>query len=78
LSTYGELLESQRGELTSQRARLLEGVAKLRTANEDVAAMRAQLNMLQPKLAQRQEGVKQLLVKVCGAVWVAAVSGFMG
>lgn len=64
LAQYGHLLNASCTELGDQRRRLLDGIAKLNDTNNTLDAMRAQLNELQPLLAEKTAATSTLLQQV--------------
>lgn len=68
LAQYGHLLNASRTELGDKRRRLLDGIAKLNDTNNTLDAMRAQLNELQPLLAEKTAATSTLLQQVRAAL----------
>ncbi len=76
VASFGDMLAEKRGELTAARDRLLNGVAKLRETNAQVAVMQQELAALQPVLADKSAATERLLQQVgrCTVLQQAAVS----
>ena len=64
ISTYKNLLDKQRTEISKMKNRYIVGLEKLGAAAEAVGAMQIELEALQPQLVESSKEVDKIMIKV--------------